>query len=67
MDANSDLRLSNAESVKEFWMFDWQLDDLLDLLDLFVQTAHHLVRRVRHFLNHHQAHQRINLKCIFPS
>ena len=30
------LRLCNAERVEEFWVFDRQLNHLLDLLNLFV-------------------------------
>jgi len=61
-DQSSDLWLRNAESIKQFRVFNRQLDHLFDLLDLFVQAADVFVRRVRNLLYHHQAHQRVNLR-----
>ena len=55
------LGLRDAERLEQLGMLDGQLDDLLDLLDLLVQTADHLVRRVGHLLDHHQAHERVDL------
>lgn len=55
------LGLGNAKSIKELRVLDRQLNHLLDLLDLLVEAAHHLVGRVRHLLHHHQAHQGVHL------
>ena len=37
------LRLVDAECLEELRVFDWQLYHLLYLLDLFVQTPHHVI------------------------
>lgn len=42
-------------------MLDGQLDHFLDLLDLLVQAANHLVGGVWHLLHHHEGHQRVHL------
>jgi len=55
------LGLSDSESVEEFWVFDGQFDDLLDLLDLLVETSDHLVRRVGDLLDHHEGDEGIDL------
>jgi hypothetical protein len=55
------LRLGDAEGVEEFGVLDGQLDDLLDLLDLLIQAADHLVRRVGDLLDHHERDERVLL------
>lgn len=55
------LGLGNTETLKELRVLDGQLDDLLDLLDLLVETTDHLVRRVGHLLHHHERDERIDL------
>ena len=55
------LGLCDAQGVKEFRVFDRQLDDLLDLLNLFGQAADHLVGRVRNFLDHHERHLKMEM------
>lgn len=55
------LGLRDAERVEELWVLDGQLHNLLDLLDLRVQPAHHVVGAVRHLLHLHEAHQRVHL------
>lgn len=42
------LRLRDPEGLEQFRVLDGQLDHLLDLFDLLVQTTDHLVGRVRH-------------------
>merc|ERR1719370_2163477 len=53
--------LSNSKCVKQLRMFNWQFNHLLNLLDLLVQAADHLIRGVWHLLHHHQAHQGVHL------
>lgn len=48
------LRLGDTEGVEELRVLDGELDDLLDLLDLLVQSSDHLVRRVGNLLDHHE-------------
>mmetsp|Transcript_56794 Transcript_56794/g.164778 ORF Transcript_56794/g.164778 Transcript_56794/m.164778 type:complete len:390 (+) Transcript_56794:14-1183(+) len=55
------LRLRDAQSLEDLGMFDRQLDDLLDLLDLLVDSAHHLVGAVGRFLDTHELHEGIDL------
>lgn len=55
------LGLSDSEGVEEFWVFDGQFDDLLDLLDLLVESSDHLVGGVRYLLDHHERDERIDL------
>ena len=55
------LGLSDSERFEELRVFDWQLDDLLDLLDLFVKTTDHLVCRIRDFFDHHESYERVHL------
>lgn len=50
-------RLGNTQSLEELRMLHRQLNNLLDLLDLLVQTTDHFVSAVWHFLDHHQADQ----------
>ena len=57
----SHLWLCNTQGIKEFRVFDRQLDDLLDLLNLLVQTSNHLIRGVWDLFHHHQAHQWVHL------
>lgn len=54
--------LCDAERLEQLRVLDGQLDDLLDLSDLLLQAPDHVVRRVRHLLHLHQAHQRVHLK-----
>lgn len=61
---NGHLRLIDTQLFEQLRMFDGQFDDLLDLFDLLVQPAHHVVRRVWHFLDHHHAYQGVDLKEI---
>jgi len=42
-------------------MFDGQLNDFFDLLDLLVYTSNHLVCAVRGFLHTHELNQGVNL------
>ena len=58
------LRLGNTQGLKQLRVLHWQLNDLLDLLDLFVQTSDHLVGGVRHLLHHHQRHKRVHLELV---
>ena len=53
--------MSDTERLEEFGVLHGQLDDLLDLLDLFVQTTDHLVRRVWHLLDHHEGNKGVDL------
>ena len=55
------LGLGDAERLEKLWVLNWELNHLLDLLDLLVETADHLVRRVGHLLNHHERDERVNL------
>ena len=55
------LRLGDTERLEKLWVLDGELDDLLDLLNLFVETANHLVRAVWNFLDHHKGHERVDL------
>mmetsp|Transcript_5185 Transcript_5185/g.12263 ORF Transcript_5185/g.12263 Transcript_5185/m.12263 type:complete len:323 (+) Transcript_5185:370-1338(+) len=55
------LRLLNTKGLKNLWMLDGQLNHFLDLLHLLLQPTDHLVCRVRHLLDLHQTHQRIDL------
>ena len=48
------LGLSDAESFEDFRMFDRQLDDLLDFLDLLLEAADHVERRIRNLLDQHE-------------
>jgi hypothetical protein len=48
------LGLRHAQRFKQLGVLDGQLDDLLDLHDLLVQPAHHVVRRVGHLFHLHQ-------------
>ena len=41
-------------------MLEPQLDHLLDLLDLLVQPADHVVGAVRHLLHHHERDERVD-------
>lgn len=38
------LWLSNSQCVENFWMLNWQFDDLLNLFDLLVEPSNHVVR-----------------------
>lgn len=55
------LGLGDAEGVEELGVPDGELDDLLDLLDLLVEAADHLVRRVGHLFDHHERDERVLL------
>ena len=55
------LGLSDAERVEELRVLDGQFNDLFDLFDLLVETADHVVGRVRHLLDHHQTDERVHL------
>jgi hypothetical protein len=56
------LGLSDTESVEELGVLDGQLDDFLDLLDLLVESSDHLVRRIRHLLDHHERDEWVLLR-----
>ena len=43
-------------------MFDWQFNDLLYLLDLFIQPTNHIIGGVRNLFYHHQTNQGIHLE-----
>lgn len=55
------LGLSNTERIEQLGVLDGELDDLLDLLDLLVQAADHVVSRVGDLLDHHECDERILL------
>mmetsp|Transcript_2801 Transcript_2801/g.8771 ORF Transcript_2801/g.8771 Transcript_2801/m.8771 type:complete len:381 (+) Transcript_2801:309-1451(+) len=55
------LRLSNAQTFEEFWMLDGQFDHLLNLANLLAEATDHFVGAIRHLLDAHQGHQRIDL------
>jgi len=59
--ATTHLGLFDAQRLEELGVLDGQLDHFLDLLDLLVQAADHLVGGVGHLLHHHQGHQRVHL------
>jgi hypothetical protein len=54
------LGLRNTKTLKELWMLDGELDHLLDLLDLLVQTTDHFVGAVGHLFDSHQADKRVD-------
>lgn len=58
---NTHLRLCDAQSLKQLWMLDGQLNHFFDLLDLLVQAANHLIGGVWHLLHHHEGHQGVHL------
>ena len=41
-------------------MLNRQLDDFFDFLDLLIETADHVVRRIWYFLYHHERYERID-------
>mmetsp|Transcript_8153 Transcript_8153/g.18160 ORF Transcript_8153/g.18160 Transcript_8153/m.18160 type:complete len:277 (+) Transcript_8153:97-927(+) len=49
-------RLCNAKGFKDLWVLDRKLNHLLDLLDLLVDPANHLVSAVRGLLHSHELH-----------
>eukprot|EP00050_Salpingoeca_kvevrii_P006166 m.287788 g.287788 ORF g.287788 m.287788 type:complete len:445 (-) comp11847_c0_seq1:145-1479(-) len=55
------LGLGDTKGLEELRVLDGELDDLLDLLDLLVETANHLVRAVGDLFDHHERDQRVNL------
>lgn len=55
------LGLSDTERLEEFGVLDGKLDNLLDFLDLLVETTDHLVRRVGNLLHHHERDERVDL------
>lgn len=55
------LWLGDSEAVEDLGVLDRKLDDLLDFLDLLLQTTHHIVGRVRHLLDLHQVYQWVHL------
>ena len=55
------LGLRDAERFKQLGVLDRELDHLLDLLDLAVQPAHHVVRGVGHLLHLHQGDEGVDL------
>ena len=58
------LGLGDTQGLKQLGVLHWQLNNLLDLLNLLVQTSDHLVGGVRHLLDHHQRHKRVHLELI---
>ena len=54
------LRLCNSECFEQLGVLNGKLNDLLDLLDLLVETSHHLVCRVGNLLDHHERHERVD-------
>lgn len=59
-DQKAHLWLCDTQGLKELRVFHRELDHFLDLLNLFVQAANHLVRGVRNLLHHHQGHQGVH-------
>mmetsp|Transcript_28705 Transcript_28705/g.56057 ORF Transcript_28705/g.56057 Transcript_28705/m.56057 type:complete len:250 (-) Transcript_28705:165-914(-) len=55
------LGLGDAERFEDFGVLDGELDNLLDLLDLLLESTNRLVRRVGNLLHAHQGHQRVDL------
>mmetsp|Transcript_6575 Transcript_6575/g.14969 ORF Transcript_6575/g.14969 Transcript_6575/m.14969 type:complete len:200 (+) Transcript_6575:570-1169(+) len=55
------LRLRDAERFEQLWVLNGKLDHLLDLLNLLVKSADHVVRAVGNFLHLHEADERIHL------
>ena len=53
--------MSNTQRLKDLWMFDRQLYDFLDLLDLLIKSTNHIVSRVWHFFDLHKRNQGIDL------
>lgn len=49
--------LGYTESLETLRAFDWELNDVLDLLYLLIQTASHFVCAVWHFHNHQERHE----------
>ena len=56
------LGLSNAETLEQLGMLDGQLNHLLDLLDLLVETADHVIGGVGYLFDAHQADERVDLR-----
>lgn len=54
------LGLRDTQGIKDLGMLDRQLDDLLDLLDLLVESSNHIIGRIRHLLHLHETDQRVN-------
>ena len=54
------LWLGDTERLEELGVLDGKFDDLLDFLNLLVETADHLVCAVWDFLNHHEGDERVD-------
>lgn len=55
------LGLCDAEALENLGVLDGELDDLLDFLDLLLQTTNGLVRRVGDLLDTHEGDEGIDL------
>src|SRR5690242_15562786 len=54
------LGLRYTERLEQLWMLQTQLDDLLNLLDLLIETTNHIVRAIWHLLDHHERNERVD-------
>lgn len=43
--------MGNTETLENLGVLDWEFDDLFDLTNLLVQSSHHFVCRIWHFLD----------------
>lgn len=54
------LWLCDTKRLEQLWMFEAQLDDLFDLLDLLIQTTNHVVSAVWDLFDHHEGYERVD-------
>ncbi len=54
------LGLRNTERLEQLGVFESELDDLLDFLDLLVQATNHVVGAVGYLLDHHEGDERVD-------
>ena len=54
------LGLRDTERLEQLGVLQTQLDDLLDFLDLLVETTNHVVCAVGHLLDHHERDKRVD-------
>jgi hypothetical protein len=54
------LGLRDPQALKQLWMLDGELNDLLDLLNLLIQPSNHVVSRIRHLLHLHKTNEGVH-------